>query len=100
MFGSLAHSLTHHRHLTTSNSPAPATYAPGYAFLVDPADPPLVLAHLQSLPTPPIITHILTTHKHWDHAGGNLKIVETLNPTQVRKGRTEGAGEGEEVKGR
>ncbi|GMI46624.1 hypothetical protein TrCOL_g6969 [Triparma columacea] len=59
-----------------------ATYAPGYAFLIDPADPPLVLAHLQSLPTPPIITHILTTHKHWDHAGGNLKIVETLNPTQ------------------
>lgn len=87
LFG-FTHSLTpNHGNLTTSNSPTPATYAPGYAFLVDPADPPLVLAHLQSLPTPPIITHILTTHKHWDHAGGNLKIVESLNPTQVRKGK-------------
>ncbi|GMH64410.1 hypothetical protein TrRE_jg10251 [Triparma retinervis] len=58
------------------------TYTPGYAFLVDPADPPLVLEFLQSLPTPPVITHILTTHKHWDHAGGNKKIVEALTPTQ------------------
>ena len=56
--------------------------AENLAFLVDPADPDVVLSHLSSLPTPPLITHIFTTHKHWDHAGGNKKVIDTLQPTQ------------------
>lgn len=26
------------------------------------------------------ITHVLTTHSHWDHAGGNAKIAKALGP--------------------
>ncbi|ESL09035.1 hydroxyacylglutathione hydrolase [Trypanosoma rangeli SC58] len=45
---------------------------------VDPADPKLVLyiltvvRHLTEVDF--VLTDILTTHKHWDHAGGNLEL--------------------------
>ncbi|ORC93746.1 putative hydroxyacylglutathione hydrolase [Trypanosoma theileri] len=48
--------------------------------VVDPADPVLVLymlkviRHLTKLDF--ILTDILTTHKHWDHAGGNQELLQ------------------------
>ncbi|KEG15322.1 putative hydroxyacylglutathione hydrolase [Trypanosoma grayi] len=47
--------------------------------VVDPADPELVLymltvvRHLTKVNF--VLTDILTTHKHWDHAGGNLELL-------------------------
>ena len=38
---------------------------------MDPADPPKVLA---AIPEGVRLTHILTTHKHWDHSGGNVEL--------------------------
>eukprot|EP00667_Euglena_gracilis_P012934 EG_transcript_13322 len=41
------------------------------AFVVDPADPEKVK---QAIPKDVTLTHILTTHSHWDHAGGNVEL--------------------------
>jgi len=46
-------------------------YAPSLYYLVDPAEPDTIMKYLKTLPSTIRITHILTTHKHWDHAGGN-----------------------------
>lgn len=66
-------------------------FADNYAYLivsmqthkvavVDPADPEMVLRILYSLRAqlrvPLQVTEVLTTHKHWDHAGGNQQLAE------------------------
>ncbi|CAJ1023517.1 Metallo-beta-lactamase superfamily, putative [Leishmania guyanensis] len=47
---------------------------------VDPADPEMVLRIMESLRTtlqiPLQLTEVLTTHKHWDHAGGNEMLAK------------------------
>ncbi|KPI86733.1 hypothetical protein ABL78_4203 [Leptomonas seymouri] len=47
---------------------------------VDPADPEMVLRFLSSLRkqlrVPLQLTDVLTTHKHWDHAGGNKLLAQ------------------------
>eukprot|EP00296_Roombia_truncata_P000470 JP436142.1.p1 GENE.JP436142.1~~JP436142.1.p1 ORF type:complete len:267 (+),score=45.02 JP436142.1:1-801(+) len=42
------------------------------AGIVDPADAPAVLSALEKENVN--LTTVLTTHKHWDHAGGNVKM--------------------------
>lgn len=43
----------------------------GKLVLVDPANPSVISALLlQSFPHH-IVSHVLYTHKHWDHAGGS-----------------------------
>ncbi len=39
--------------------------------LVDPANPTTVLNYLQNNFPQHIVSHVLYTHKHWDHAGGS-----------------------------
>ncbi|KAG5494073.1 hypothetical protein JKF63_01907 [Porcisia hertigi] len=66
-------------------------FADNYAYLiismqthkvaaVDPADPEMVLRIMESLRAqlrvPLQLTEVLTTHKHWDHAGGNEMLAE------------------------
>lgn len=50
---------------------------------VDPADPEMVLRFLSSLRgqlrVPLQLTDVLTTHKHWDHAGGNKLLADYAN---------------------
>nr|CCC90001.1 putative hydroxyacylglutathione hydrolase [Trypanosoma congolense IL3000] len=52
----------------------------GCCAVVDPADPALVLYMLQVvrhlMRIDFVITDILTTHKHWDHAGGNKELLD------------------------
>jgi len=43
------------------------------AAVVDPSDPKFVLEALKSEGA--ILTAILTTHKHWDHSGGNKRLL-------------------------
>mmetsp|Transcript_20998 Transcript_20998/g.39402 ORF Transcript_20998/g.39402 Transcript_20998/m.39402 type:complete len:267 (-) Transcript_20998:208-1008(-) len=43
---------------------------------VDPVEPKKVLAAAAKEGL--TITHILTTHSHWDHAGGNLELIKAL----------------------
>ncbi|AYU82687.1 Metallo-beta-lactamase superfamily, putative [Leishmania donovani] len=53
---------------------------------VDPADPETVLRIMESLRAqlrvPLQLTEVLTTHKHWDHAGGN-ELLATLSKKEV-----------------
>lgn len=44
------------------------------AAVVDPVDPEAVLAAVKKFGVN--LTTVLTTHHHWDHAGGNAKLVE------------------------
>ena len=46
----------------------------GKGAVVDPADAKAVLRAVRSLPGVEL-THVLTTHRHHDHAGGNLELV-------------------------
>lgn len=54
----------------------------GKSALVDPAEPSVVLSTLQRISQyhsstfkqQLSVSHILTTHKHWDHAGGNYEL--------------------------
>jgi hydroxyacylglutathione hydrolase len=39
--------------------------------LVDPANPTVVLNYVSSNFPQHMISHVLYTHKHWDHAGGS-----------------------------
>jgi len=57
----------------------------GTAILIDPADPQPVLQVLQSLNVTP--TAILTTHKHWDHSGGNAELRKSFKKIPVYGGR-------------
>ncbi|KAI9310559.1 putative hydroxyacylglutathione hydrolase [Dichotomocladium elegans] len=47
------------------------------AAAVDPVEPDKVLAALKEYPEYKL-TAILTTHHHWDHAGGNKKLLEQV----------------------
>eukprot|EP01127_Copromyxa_protea_P017985 TRINITY_DN5562_c1_g1_i1.p1 TRINITY_DN5562_c1_g1~~TRINITY_DN5562_c1_g1_i1.p1 ORF type:complete len:271 (-),score=48.11 TRINITY_DN5562_c1_g1_i1:41-826(-) len=51
------------------------------AAVIDPVEPEKVLARAKELGVE--VTTVLTTHSHWDHAGGNTKISELL-PTGTR----------------
>jgi len=61
-------------------------HSTGKCAAVDPADPYVVLDAVERMRKdshPQIqLTHILTTHKHWDHAGGN-EILKNLLPNLV-----------------
>ena len=47
------------------------------AFIVDPVEPETVLQAVKDENVN--LTTVLTTHHHWDHAGGNKKLLQ-LNP--------------------
>jgi len=48
------------------------------AALVDPADPVPCMDVLKAEYGDYTLTHVLTTHKHWDHAGGNRYLASHL----------------------
>lgn len=60
------------------------------AAAVDPADPEVVLRVLASLNRKTgktfILTDILTTHKHWDHAGGNRALLNYAKSSSLKTG--------------
>lgn len=68
-------------YLVTS-PPPPSAPSSTPCFLVDPAEPTKVHAFLESFAaehtTTLNVTHILTTHHHWDHAGGNELMLSLL----------------------
>ncbi|OAD74598.1 hypothetical protein PHYBLDRAFT_124639 [Phycomyces blakesleeanus NRRL 1555(-)] len=49
------------------------------AMVVDPVEPDNVLGALKAKYPEYTLTGILTTHHHWDHAGGNLKLLNKLS---------------------
>lgn len=55
--------------------------ASGCAALVDPAEPEKVLGAVKALGVR--VTTVLTTHKHWDHAGGNAAVAKALPGIEV-----------------
>lgn len=48
---------------------------------VDPVEPAKIIAAAKECGA--TITHVLTTHSHWDHAGGNVALVKELGSEQV-----------------
>jgi hydroxyacylglutathione hydrolase len=48
---------------------------------VDPVEPAKIIAAANECGA--TITHVLTTHSHWDHAGGNEDLVKELGAEQV-----------------
>jgi glyoxylase-like metal-dependent hydrolase (beta-lactamase superfamily II) len=42
--------------------------------LVDPANPTVILAYLKDNFSQYKVSHVLYTHKHWDHAGESLYL--------------------------
>jgi len=44
------------------------------AGVIDPVEPAKVMAAVKAAGC--TLTHILTTHDHWDHAGGNETMVK------------------------
>lgn len=46
--------------------------------LVDPANPTVVLSFVRSNFPHHHISHVLYTHKHWDHAGDSLSLYNEL----------------------
>jgi len=48
------------------------------AVIIDPANPPEVLPVLEEKSKSLHLTAIMNTHHHWDHAGGNKKILDAL----------------------
>ncbi|KAG5468388.1 hypothetical protein LSCM1_02368 [Leishmania martiniquensis] len=65
---------------------------------VDPADPAMTLRAIESLRAqlgvPLQLTEVLTTHKHWDHAGGNEMLVQLAKKEVPLPSREEADGEG------
>ncbi|KAK9841253.1 hypothetical protein WJX74_002618 [Apatococcus lobatus] len=53
----------------------------GQAAAVDPVEPEKVLAKAQEEGVK--VTRVLTTHHHWDHAGGNQKILGMVPGLQI-----------------
>lgn len=51
------------------------------AAVVDPVEPEKVIAKAKELNVK--ITTVLTTHSHWDHAGGNTKIASLIPGIKV-----------------
>lgn len=56
--------------------------ATGVAAAIDPVEPDKVLARANDLGVK--ITSILTTHSHWDHAGGNVAMKEIIEQQDGR----------------
>nr|ACO10827.1 Hydroxyacylglutathione hydrolase [Caligus rogercresseyi] len=54
------------------------------AGIVDPADPDLVAKRVKECNLN--LTSILTTHHHWDHAGGNMKMKEMFPDIKIYGG--------------
>ncbi|XP_006611211.1 hydroxyacylglutathione hydrolase, mitochondrial-like isoform X2 [Apis dorsata] len=54
------------------------------AAIVDPVDPDTVACAVQQNNVS--LTKVLTTHHHWDHAGGNIKLCKKFNNLQVYGG--------------
>ncbi|XP_012137800.1 hydroxyacylglutathione hydrolase, mitochondrial isoform X6 [Megachile rotundata] len=54
------------------------------AAIVDPVDPDSVVSAVQQNNVN--LTKVLTTHHHWDHAGGNAKLCKKFNNLQVYGG--------------
>ncbi|GAB1863644.1 hydroxyacylglutathione hydrolase [Camponotus japonicus] len=54
------------------------------AAVVDPVDPETVAAAVQQNNVK--LTKVLTTHHHWDHAGGNAKLLKSFNDLTVYGG--------------
>lgn len=52
------------------------------AGIVDPVAPDTVVKAVNDEGVK--LTHILTTHHHWDHAGGNSALLEKISELQVR----------------
>lgn len=46
------------------------------AVAIDPVDPKRILAKLNEIERDVKLTHLLLTHKHWDHAGGNKFLIQ------------------------
>lgn len=53
--------------------------------VVDPVEPEKVLKAAQEAGV--TVTTVLTTHKHWDHAGGNVKIAKLVPGIEVVGGK-------------
>ena len=76
--------------------------ATNHAGVVDPVDPEAIQAAAAA--NGATITCILTTHSHWDHAGGNIKMVEQVSTLKTvyggigddAAGVTHEVGEGDE----
>lgn len=73
------------------------------AALVDPADPAVCLRAVELAGVR--LTHVLTTHKHHDHAGGNADVLAAVPGVEVVGGRRDGVlaatrevGDGDTVK--
>jgi len=60
----------------------------GSLFLVDPADANTVFAFLKDKPDI-TISHILLTHKHWDHAGGVPELLKLLKDFYTEQGQVD-----------
>ena len=54
------------------------------AAIVDPVEPDTVLAAVEEEGVE--LTTVLTTHHHWDHAGGNKEIVKRMPGLNVLGG--------------
>mmetsp|Transcript_49122 Transcript_49122/g.96851 ORF Transcript_49122/g.96851 Transcript_49122/m.96851 type:complete len:273 (+) Transcript_49122:195-1013(+) len=57
------------------------------AMAVDPAEAEKVLAYAQKIGVS--VKKVLTTHKHWDHAGGNAKMLELIPDLEIVGGKLE-----------
>ncbi|KAK5044793.1 hypothetical protein LTR84_010449 [Exophiala bonariae] len=58
------------------------------AVIIDPANPPEVIPVLNDKQSSLNLTAIMNTHHHWDHAGGNTKILAALpKPVPVIAGK-------------
>ena len=57
------------------------------AVAIDPLDPKKIIAKLNEIDQEIKLTHLLLTHKHWDHAGGN-KVLADQFPDLVVIGST------------
>jgi hydroxyacylglutathione hydrolase len=67
----------------------------GNAFVVDPVEPAKVLAATRGAGIADgDISHVLTTHKHHDHAGGNVAFQEEVKGVAVVGGKGEGVSGG------
>lgn len=58
------------------------------AAVIDPADPPKITQYLSQLKQDPrfsnlSLEYVLTTHKHWDHAGGNEAMAQQFQGITV-----------------
>ena len=56
--------------------------ASNVAAVIDPAEPQKVLDAAQAAGAPKL-THVLCTHNHWDHAGGNAQMRELIPSIEV-----------------